>query len=227
MDIKIKLILSTVALSVGVAPLVQADPPPIATPTPKLVTLTETVETEYGTLGRGRQMPFVAIESAYVRVQFLDHTVLIPIAATDLPNGDIQPDLSIEAKRQEMIREAIQKRAEATEKQSARPEPAPPQQIRRPMRTVDLPIGRTLDLRQFGGPNMALIVLEVDISALTIALFDYDRLIGFDRQPEVTHRKIPKEDGALVFSSQRMKVRYVDAVDTSQNYVRLGIVSEE
>jgi hypothetical protein len=55
-----------------------------ASPAPKVVTLIEPVETEYGFFGRGRQMPFVEREGNYVRVRYLDHEVLIPISSTDL-----------------------------------------------------------------------------------------------------------------------------------------------
>jgi hypothetical protein len=56
-------------------------------PAPKLVTLIEPVETEYGLFGRGRQMSFVEREGNYVRVRYLDHEALIPVSSTDLPRG--------------------------------------------------------------------------------------------------------------------------------------------
>jgi hypothetical protein len=73
---------------------------------PKVVTLTDTVKTEYGLFGAGRQMPFIAREGDYVRVSFLEHEVLIPLSSTDLCHGCSKPSPDDEEQRQ-TITEAV------------------------------------------------------------------------------------------------------------------------
>jgi len=91
---------------------------------------------------------------------------------------------------------------------------------------IDLEIGRPLDLRQFSGPNVSVVINGVEISELTITFRDYDRMIGWDHQPKVTHSRVKKEDKSLIYSWGRTKLLYLDVMDTAQNHVKLGIVSE-
>ena len=82
--------------------------------TPNSVTLTQPVDTEYGTFGRGRQMVCVGREFSgkysYVRVLYLEHEVLIPLTCTDLhrPN-DGEPEEAPDAPRRVLV-EAIKDR---------------------------------------------------------------------------------------------------------------------
>jgi hypothetical protein len=82
--VRIPLTVACLLLSVGAA-IGQVTSQVAVTSAPKLVTLTEPVETEYGLFGRGKQMPFVDRKGSYVRVRYLDHELLIPISSTDLP----------------------------------------------------------------------------------------------------------------------------------------------
>lgn len=102
---------------------------------------------------------------------------------------------------------------------------------------IDLEIGQSLDLRQFNGPNVNLTVNSIDISDVMVTLEDYSRIHGSGTGdawsgysvsvgPTVTRVKVKKEDRALLFSSGKIKVLYMDAVDTRMNHVKLGIVSE-
>jgi hypothetical protein len=102
---------------------------------------------------------------------------------------------------------------------------------------IDLEIGQSLDLRQFNGPNVSLIVNQIDISDVMITLLDYGRIQGtgggdawsgysMSIGPTATHRRVKKEDGALLFSWGPFKVSYIDAIDTHINHVKLGIISK-
>ena len=78
--------LAVACLSLSVVAVTGQETSPIAlTSAPKLVTLTEPIETEYGLFGRGKQLPIVGRKGSYVRVRYLDHELLIPISSTDLP----------------------------------------------------------------------------------------------------------------------------------------------
>jgi len=106
-------------------------------------------------------------------------------------------------------------------------------------RIIDLQIGQTLDLREFDGPNMRLIVNAVEMDDVIITLLDYDHmhvvgtrdgygyyLTGVSSQPELTRKRVAKEDNSLLHRWGRTKLVYLDVMDVSQNHVKVGIVSE-
>lgn len=102
---------------------------------------------------------------------------------------------------------------------------------------TEVEMNKPLNLRQWDGPNVDLIVNEVDISDVVITLVDYDRtkLGGWGNEsagyhvssePTRTQTRIKKQNGAVLFRSGRLKVLYIDAMDTSIGHVKLGIISE-
>lgn len=103
--------------------------------------------------------------------------------------------------------------------------------------TVDLEIGQTLNLREFNGPNVRVIVNGIEMSEIVITLVHPRRMgivegrnvsSGYDLSaaPGQTSIRIKKENNSLVYQGGRIKVVYVDAIDTPQNHVRLGVISE-
>jgi len=103
--------------------------------------------------------------------------------------------------------------------------------------TVDLEIGQPLNLREFNGPNVRLIVNGIEMSEIMITLVHPRRMgivegrnvsSGYDLSaaPGQTSIRIKKENNSLVYRWGRTKVVYLDAIDTPQNHVRLGVISE-
>jgi len=104
-------------------------------------------------------------------------------------------------------------------------------------RTVDLEIGQPLNLREFNGPNVRLIVNGIEMSEIVITLVHPRRMgivegrnvsSGYDLSaaPGQTSIRIKRENNSLVYRWGRTKVVYLDAIDTPQNHVRLGVISE-
>lgn len=103
--------------------------------------------------------------------------------------------------------------------------------------TVDLEIGQPLNLREFSGPNVRLIVNGIEMSEIVITLVHPRQMrvvegrnvsSGYDLSaaPGQTSIRIKKENNSLVYRWGRTKVVYLDAIDTPQNHVRLGVISE-
>jgi hypothetical protein len=103
--------------------------------------------------------------------------------------------------------------------------------------TVDLEIGQPLNLREFNGPNVRLIVNGIEMSEIMITLVHPRRMgivegrnvsSGYDLSaaPGQTSIRIKRENNSLVYRWGRTKVVYLDAIDTLQNHVRLGVISE-
>jgi hypothetical protein len=107
-----------------------------------------------------------------------------------------------------------------------------------PPKIIDLQIGKILDLRDFDGPNMRLIVNAVEMDDVIITLLDYDHMVvvgGGDgsgyltrilSEPTTTHKRVTKEDNSLLYKWGQSKLVYIDAMDTALNHVKVGIVSE-
>lgn len=104
-------------------------------------------------------------------------------------------------------------------------------------RTVDLEIGQPLNLREFNGPNVQVIVNGIEMSEIVITLVHPRRMqivegrnvsSGYDLSaaPGQTSIRIKKENDSLVYQSGRIRVVYFDAIDTPANHVRLGVISE-
>jgi hypothetical protein len=103
--------------------------------------------------------------------------------------------------------------------------------------TIDLEIGQPLNLREFNGPNVRLIVNGIEMSEIVITLVHPRRMgivegrnvsSGYDLSaaPGQTSIRIKRENNSLVYRWGRTKVVYLDAIDTPQNHVRLGVISE-
>ena len=103
--------------------------------------------------------------------------------------------------------------------------------------TVDLEIGQPLNLREFNGPNVRVIVNGIEMSEIVITLVHPRRMgivegrnvsSGYDLSaaPGQTSIRIKKENNSLVYQGGRTKVVYLDEVDTLQNHVRLAVISE-
>ncbi len=102
--------------------------------------------------------------------------------------------------------------------------------------TVDLEIGQPLNLREFNGPNVRLIVNGIEMSEIVITLVHPRQTridgrnvsSGYDLSaaPGQTSIRIKRENNSLVYRWGRTKVVYLDAIDTPQNHVRLGVISE-
>ena len=104
-------------------------------------------------------------------------------------------------------------------------------------RTVDLEIGQPLNLREFNGPNVRLIVNGIEMSEIVITLVHPRRMgivegrnvsSGYDLSaaPGQTSIRVRKENDSLVYQSGRIRVMYLDAIDTPPNHVRLSVISE-
>jgi hypothetical protein len=108
---------------------------------------------------------------------------------------------------------------------------------------IDLEIGHSLDLREFAGPNIRLIVNAVEMDDLMITLLDYDHMLvvgvqgpaglyggwgltGISNVPTATHKRVEKENNSLLYRWGHSKLVYLDVMDTSINHVKVGIVSE-
>jgi hypothetical protein len=103
--------------------------------------------------------------------------------------------------------------------------------------TVDLEIGQPLNLREFNGPNVRVIVNGIEMSEIVITLVHPRRMgivegrnvsSGYDLSaaPGQTSIRIKRENNSLVYQGGRIKVVYLDAIDTPQNHVRLAVISE-
>ena len=103
--------------------------------------------------------------------------------------------------------------------------------------TVDLEIGQPLNLREFNGPNVRLIVNGIEMSEIVITLVHPRRMgivegrnisSGYELSaaPGQTSIRIKKENNSLIYQGGRIKVVYLDAIDTPQNHVRLGVISQ-
>jgi len=103
--------------------------------------------------------------------------------------------------------------------------------------TVDLEIGQPLNLREFNGPNVRVIVNGIEMSEIVITLVHPRRMEIVEGRnvssgnelsaaPGQTSIRIKKENNSLVYRWGRIKVVYLDAIDTPQNHVRLGVISE-
>jgi len=104
-------------------------------------------------------------------------------------------------------------------------------------RTVDLEIGQPLNLREFNGPNVRLIVNGIEMSEIVITVVHPRRMqivegrnvsSGYDLSaaPGQTSIRVKKENDSLVYQSGRIRVMYLDAIDTPPNHVRLSVISE-
>lgn len=108
------------------------------------------------------------------------------------------------------------------------------------MKVIDLQIGQTLDLRDFGA-NRQVIVNGVDIDGVLITLLDFDRMqvvgggyidgeyggsVSYHSEPTLSRKKVPKGDRSVIYEWGRTKLVYLDVMDVSQNHIKLGIVSE-
>ena len=102
--------------------------------------------------------------------------------------------------------------------------------------TVDLEIGQPLNLREFNGPNVRVIVNGIEMSEIVITLV-HPRQMRIDSRnvssgdeltaaPGQTSIRIKKENNSLVYQQGRIKVVYLDDIDTPQNHVRLGVISQ-
>jgi hypothetical protein len=116
--------------------------------------------------------------------------------------------------------------------QNRRAKPYPAQ-----TRTIDLEIGQPLNLREFNGPNVRLIVNGIEMSEIVMTLVHPRRMgivegrnvsSGYDLSaaPGQTSIRVKKENDSLVYQSGRIRVMYVDAIDTPPNHVRLSVISE-
>jgi hypothetical protein len=102
--------------------------------------------------------------------------------------------------------------------------------------TVDLEIGQPLNLREFNGPNVRLIVNGIEMSEIVITVVHPRQMridgrnvsSGYDLSaaPGQTSIRIKRENNSLVYRWGRTKVVYLDAIDTPQNHVRLGVIPE-
>lgn len=103
--------------------------------------------------------------------------------------------------------------------------------------TVELEIGQPLDLREFNGPNVRVIVNGIEMSEVVITLVHPRQMRIVEGQnvssaydlsaaPGQTSIRIKRENYSLVYRWGRTKVVYLDEVDTPQNHVRLGVISE-
>lgn len=103
--------------------------------------------------------------------------------------------------------------------------------------TVDLEIGQPLNLRDFNGPNVRLIVNGIEMSEIVITLVHPRRMgivegrnvsSGYELSaaPGQTSIRIKKENNSLVYQWGRTKVVYLDEIDIPQNHVRLGVISQ-
>lgn len=100
---------------------------------------------------------------------------------------------------------------------------------------IDLEVGQRLDLRQFNGPNIQVIVNGIDMSDVLFTLVHPRRMRmvsggnvadDLSAAPGQTSIRVKKENNSVVCRWGRMKLVYIDAMDTAQNHVKLGIVSE-
>jgi hypothetical protein len=154
------------------------------------------------------------------------------------------------------VAQAEQKNAATSAEAEASPQPQPtsksgavgkyrfgPSQNRRAKphaeksQTVDLEIGQPLNLREFNGPNVRLVVNGIEMSEIVITLVHPRRMgivegrnvsSGYELSaaPGQTSIRIKKENNSLVYQAGRIKVVYLDAIDTPQNHIRLGVISE-
>jgi len=103
--------------------------------------------------------------------------------------------------------------------------------------TIDLEIGQPLNLREFKGPNVRLIVNGIEMSEIVITLVHPRRMEIVEGRnvssgnelsaaPGQTSIRIKKENNSLVYRWGRTKVVYLDAIDAPQNHVRVGVISE-
>jgi hypothetical protein len=102
---------------------------------------------------------------------------------------------------------------------------------------VDLEIGQPLNLREFNGPNVRVIVNGIEMSEIVITLVHPRRMgivegrnvsSGYDLSaaPGQTSIRIKRENNSLVYQGGRIKVVYLDEIDAPQNHVRLAVISE-
>jgi hypothetical protein len=154
----------------------------------------------------------------------------------------------------EEVAQAEQKSAATSEEAEGQPQPASqsgrigkdhsgPNQNRKAKahadksQTVDLEIGQPLDLREFNGPNVRLIVNGIEMSEIVITLVHPRQMrivdgqnvssgYGLSAAPGQTSIRIKRENNSLVYRWGRTKVVYLDEIDTPQNHVRLGVTSE-
>jgi len=103
--------------------------------------------------------------------------------------------------------------------------------------TVDLEIGQPLNLREFNGPNVRVVVNGIEMSEIMITLVHPRRMgivegrnisSGYELSaaPGQTSIRIKKENNSLVYQGGRIKVVYLDAIDTPQNQIRLDVISQ-
>lgn len=101
---------------------------------------------------------------------------------------------------------------------------------------IELKFYEILDLRDFDGPNIRLVVEAIDMDGVIINLSDYDHmnLVGYGSyesvsiksKPTVTRKKVAKENNSLLYKSRGFRVIYIEAMDTRQGHVKIGIVSD-
>jgi hypothetical protein len=103
--------------------------------------------------------------------------------------------------------------------------------------SVDVEIGQPLNLRMFNGPNVQLIVNGIEMSEIVVTLVHPRRMrivegrnvssgYNLSAAPGETSIRVKKENNSLVYQWGRTRLVYLDAIDTSPNHIRLGIISE-
>jgi hypothetical protein len=103
--------------------------------------------------------------------------------------------------------------------------------------TVDLEIGQPLNLREFNGPNIRLIVNGIEMSEIVVTLVHPRRMgivegrnvsSGYELSaaPGQTSIRIKKENNSMIYQWGGTKVVYLDKIDTPQNHERLGVISQ-
>ena len=101
---------------------------------------------------------------------------------------------------------------------------------------MDLEIGQPLNLREFNGPNVRLIVNGIEMSEIVITVV-HPRQMRIDGRNVSSGTTFSAAPGQTQYQNQegeqqpglpmgRTKVVYLDAIDTPQNHVRLGVISE-
>jgi hypothetical protein len=110
---------------------------------------------------------------------------------------------------------------------------------------VNLPIGQTLHLADYGGPHVDLVVNGTDIGNINFVTYDYDHMQVRPYSDPVTHyvttRTVPtqfngqvaKGTGAtkafdhpdtLLYKSDLIRVYFIDDISVPQNSVSIAIV---
>lgn len=92
-------------------------------------------------------------------------------------------------------------------------------------KTVELGIGESLDLRQFGGPNVSIAVTKIDFSYVYVTITDFSRVSGIGWNTTAT--RVEKTSGDALFSSGQFKVLYLNDTSMPPPRVTVSIVSAQ